>query len=343
MRRRPRSVLLVVFVVTLLTLVACAQSTPPPPAATPLPSPPPPPQEKEPEWWPKKPALAGGLLVVVENHNRSRPQSGLDKADTVFEADVVGGISRFLALFYRQEASEIGPIRSARWSFFHLAQGYELPFAHAGANVDVMAEIGKAKKQGFPSLDEIYGAGPYFWRSNQRSSPHNLYTSTTRLMEGVKAMKYPVKPPTEFSVLAKGEQLPGGEPAVSLRVPYQTTGPNTNVVTWAFSDGHYIRSTNGEPHLLTSGSPITVENIIVLFTDTEDVVKFGEPVKENRITGEGKSLFFVAGKVYQGTWLKPRAQDPLKFMHDGRPVRLTPGRTWVHIVDKKLEVSYQKE
>ena len=59
---------------------------------------------------PDRPALA----VKVDNYPAARPQSGLDKADMVFEEPVEGGITRLVAVFQCQGAAEIGPIRSAR-------------------------------------------------------------------------------------------------------------------------------------------------------------------------------------------------------------------------------------
>jgi len=35
------------------------------------------------------------LTVMIENHEESRPQSGLNKADIVYEAVAEGGITRF--------------------------------------------------------------------------------------------------------------------------------------------------------------------------------------------------------------------------------------------------------
>jgi len=39
------------------------------------------------------------MAVMIENHTDSRPQSGLSKADVVYEAVAEGAITRFLAIF----------------------------------------------------------------------------------------------------------------------------------------------------------------------------------------------------------------------------------------------------
>lgn len=65
--------------------------------------------------------------VMIENHLDSRPQSGLSRADVVYEAVAEGGITRFLAVYYCRAASEnvtIGPIRSARVYFIDWISEY---------------------------------------------------------------------------------------------------------------------------------------------------------------------------------------------------------------------------
>jgi len=64
------------------------------------------------------------LLVMIENHEDARPQSGLSKADIVYEAVAEGAITRFMAVFYCGTAAysyegdyDVGPVRSARTYF----------------------------------------------------------------------------------------------------------------------------------------------------------------------------------------------------------------------------------
>jgi len=67
------------------------------------------------------------MAVVIENHLDSRPQSGLSRADVVYEVVAEGGITRFLGIYYCDVASEdvtIGPIRSARVCLVNWAAGY---------------------------------------------------------------------------------------------------------------------------------------------------------------------------------------------------------------------------
>lgn len=80
------------------------------------------------------------LAVMIENHLDSRPQSGLQSADIVYEAVAEGGITRFMGVFYCGAVAastnkyDVGPVRSARTYFLDLASEYaDYPlYAHVG-------------------------------------------------------------------------------------------------------------------------------------------------------------------------------------------------------------------
>ena len=92
-------------------------------------------KEEKDIWSTRRP-----LLVMIENHADSRPQSGLQSADVVYEAVAEGGITRFMAVYYcdilqgSPNKYDIGPVRSARTYFMDLASEYaDFPlYAHVG-------------------------------------------------------------------------------------------------------------------------------------------------------------------------------------------------------------------
>lgn len=91
--------------------------------------------EEQQIWSQRRP-----LTVMIENHADSRPQSGLQNADIVYEAVAEGGITRFMGVFYCNAVSgsankyDVGPVRSARTYFLDLASEYaDYPlYAHVG-------------------------------------------------------------------------------------------------------------------------------------------------------------------------------------------------------------------
>jgi len=74
------------------------------------------------------------LSVMVENSEGARPQSGLDKANIVYEVLAEGGITRLLAIYYDQDAEEVGPIRSARPYFVSKSLEHQAIYVHVGGS-----------------------------------------------------------------------------------------------------------------------------------------------------------------------------------------------------------------
>jgi hypothetical protein len=77
------------------------------------------------------------IAMMLENHMDARPESGLSRADVVYEAVAEGGITRFMPIFYCAAAAEnvqAAPLRSARVYYINMAAGYgTLPlFLHQG-------------------------------------------------------------------------------------------------------------------------------------------------------------------------------------------------------------------
>ncbi|MBI2464913.1 DUF3048 domain-containing protein [Candidatus Shapirobacteria bacterium] len=92
-------------------------------------------EEEQKVWKNRRP-----MTIMIENHSDSRPQSGLNGADIVYEAVAEGGITRFMGVFYCGAVSnattkyDVGPVRSARTYFLDLASEYaDYPlYAHVG-------------------------------------------------------------------------------------------------------------------------------------------------------------------------------------------------------------------
>jgi hypothetical protein len=77
------------------------------------------------------------IIQMIENHMDARPESGLSKADVIYEAVAEGGITRFAAVFYCGAVAEdvkTAPLRSARVYFVNMAAGYGTDpiFLHQG-------------------------------------------------------------------------------------------------------------------------------------------------------------------------------------------------------------------
>lgn len=124
-------------------------------------------EEKE-IWSTRRP-----LLVMIENHQDSRPQSGLQTADIVYEAVSEGGITRFMGVFYCGQVAgsqankyDLGPVRSARTYFLDLASEYsDYPLYNhvGGANCSAATDGGPCTTA--PKAQALEQISAYGWTS----------------------------------------------------------------------------------------------------------------------------------------------------------------------------------
>ena len=63
-----------------------------------------------------------------------RPQSGLSRADIVYEYYTEEGTTRFIAIYYGRDAEQVGSIRSARFFDEHIIRMYRGLFVFGSAD-----------------------------------------------------------------------------------------------------------------------------------------------------------------------------------------------------------------
>ena len=65
------------------------------------------------------------LVIKISNYPRDiRPQYGLNEADVVYEYYIEWADTRFIGVFYGNDASQIGPVRSGRYFDEHITRMY---------------------------------------------------------------------------------------------------------------------------------------------------------------------------------------------------------------------------
>lgn len=272
----------------------------------------------------KEKDLPSAFMVSIDNNGPARPQSGLDKADRVYEIIAEGGITRFLAIYHSQEADKIGPVRSARYYFTYIVKGHDLPFAHAGGSTQALNLIRELKLK---DLDEIYNAGNSFYRTKDRKMPYNLYTSTELLTKGSEAKKHkflPLKPLEQGAVS-------GGEEINQIDITYNKVEKYLYRVSYQWDGQRYQRFINDSPHKTLEGNELYTENVIVLAAKTRNVVT-DQLRSEVDLIGKGEALFFTDGKVFKGSWEKPRAESEFKFLYEGNSMKFNGEHAWINVV-----------
>lgn len=310
------------------------------------------------DWWEKHRPLG----VMIENHEDSRPQSGLTSADVIYEAVAEGGITRFLAVYYCQDANPIGPVRSARTYYLDFISEYgEFPlYVHVGgANApgpaDALSQIDDYGWSGYNDLNQFSIGFPTFWRDYDRlghttATEHTMYSTTSLLWAFAKKRELTNVDKEEGSwdkkfvryTFKDGEVL--GVDGQTVHVEFWDNY-SKYFVDWVYDKATnlYKRKHTGKPHLdNNTDKQLTTKNIVVLSMQESNAF---DGYENNvhllyRTKGSGKAQVFMDGKQVVGTWRKDgRASRTLLFDTSGNPIRFTRGTIWFEILPTTGEVT----
>lgn len=254
--------------------------------------------------------------VVLDNSSPARPQSGLSEASMIYEFEVEGKMTRYLALFSVFPV-KVGPIRSARTHSIQLALENKVHYIYASGSQDVRETI--AATPGFKNTNALFGGSAAFYRSSDRKAPHNLYVNLASLGKESPSSVILIRP-----AFLEREGQPGS--AVSLEYNSFTK------IKYSYRPGarDYLRYLNGQVHRDASGKEITARNIIIQYAP-HYIDPQGRPTPN--LIGSGTIEFYSMGQRFDGTWRKESAASPTRFYYsDGKPIEMVYGRTWIQIV-----------
>lgn len=279
------------------------------------------------------------IAVILDNYSPdARPQSGLDRADIVFETLAEGGITRFLAIYQHQDASVIGPVRSTRLYFNSWAAGLDVIFGHDGGNVDALQQLPHLTSIDNIDADRTFGP---FDRVDTRVIPHNEYTSTTGLRSFAAAHGGSIigtPPSLPFKADAPASQRPSH---FTLSIDFSYGDYN---VQWRYDPrtNDYLRSMGGVPHVdAITGKQLTAKNIVVMRTaESADHDPFTPGSIRLQTEGSGPVTVYRDGQTIAGTWNKSSVESSLQWSDpSGQPIKLDRGPTWVEVVPNGNQVS----
>ncbi len=274
--------------------------------------------------------------VKIENSPAARPQTGLDKADVVYEVIAEGGITRFHALFQSQVPPVVGPVRSCRPPDLFLIQQYHSILAHVGGPQSVRTILASDKTK-YNDMDQFFNPASYS-RSKDRAAPHNMYLDITKLRGfAVSKRGYAATETVMGFDFAPASQT--ATPTVKL-VTVPMSGMDT--VTWRYDTAlrTYARSINGKAHKdAVSGKQLTARNLVVIWAKITPWPGDKHNVVDIKLAGTGKAAVFIGGQRVDGTWTAGTDAPPRFVAADGSTIKLDPGNTWIQVISTTQAIS----
>ena len=273
----------------------------------------------------ERPALA----VKIENNPSAYPLSGLEEAEVIYEEQVEGGLTRFMAIYHCTDTSKAGPVRSARIVDPAIMAPITRILAAAGGNPTVRENLDAFD---IVAIDET-DAGTAMTRVPREgiTSEHTLYGNTAALRKlGKKS--FDDTPPDDLFHFS--DELDGkGKKTSRVVMDF-----GTSAISFEWKEGRWYRFDDDQPLVMESGDQLAVDNVLIeehtvdLSSTLGDVL--GTPSPEIvDVTGTGRAILFRDGRMIVGQWARESTDDPVVFTTTtGDDLELKPGTTMIELL-----------
>ena len=286
------------------------------------------------------------VAVVINNMIKALPQSGLSKADILYEVLTEGEITRLVAIFQSDFTSEkIGPVRSARHYFLDIAEDSKAVFVHHGRSTYANTEL---SKRSVNNLDGMYEAA-MFWRDPVRVAQagmyeHSSYTNAERAVTAIAKKGYSSSfgpnPTAMFNFYDEFTPITGSA-AEKVNVPFSKGYYST--LTYNAEDNLYYKQHSGKIQIdEETGEQLAFSNMLIQIT-TIYVIP-GDPLgcREVQLYGTGSGYYICGGKYVPVTWEKADYRTPTEwFDANGDKLTINPGKTFIAICDKNTQITFE--
>jgi hypothetical protein len=282
------------------------------------------------------------VLVKVSNFPKEgRPHAGLSSADIVFSYYTGQYESRYLALFYGQDSTQVGPIRSGRYIDRWLVYMYQgvlgLMYAFPPEWASIVGQLGNARTvTGGPNTC------PAICNLNLGISEISWFANTAELTKYYAALPGADNSKPNLDGMAFNTIPPAaGATANEVTVQYS----NANLENWKYDPAtkkylRYIDSedTGGNISLIPlvdrdNNEQLAFSNVIVIWAHY-DTLNRVDTMHEVKLPGNnGQMLLFRDGQVFEGKWKGIKTDGPIQFFDaENNPLELQPGNSWITVV-----------
>jgi hypothetical protein len=283
------------------------------------------------------------MVIKITNFPRSvRPQWGLTAADHVYEYYLEQQLTRFIGIFYGQDASRVGPVRSARPFDEYIFRMYKGIFTFGYAD-DRVIDLWKDSDVKSLLVIENPDNCPPMCRIGPSNAYNTLFTDTAALSKYVS--KRGIDNGRQHLEGLHFEKdnflLRGGGQADRIDIQYSPTSYNY----WRYDPQakHYLRwqespdSPDGYQPLIDhlNYQQISADNLVILLPEAENFYKSNSTEIYNfKLIDKGKGYALRDGKIYAIEWYRPLSDSMISIYFDGGGAfPLKPGNIWFEVLD----------
>lgn len=291
------------------------------------------------------------IAVKVSTFPRGivRPnQYGLMRADLVYEYYIEDGLTRFIAVFYGQDAARAGPVRSGRYFDEYVMRMYRssLVFANADERVEKHLLESELKPLLFLPRDDNC---PPLCRDTSIQGYNNVFVDTAGVGPKLTDNSHQTLRATFFGELMYPQALPAIQ---RIYTHYSIYSYNyweydpLKQVYWRFSDtadaSSFKQGESFGPHIDNlNGAQLSTQNVVELIVPHIFHNEFdrADQVFDITLTGSGPAYLFRDGRMLKANWIRELSDQPLRLEDaDGRPVPIKPGTTFYQVINPESSI-----
>jgi len=280
-----------------------------------------------------------------------RPQSGLTLADVVFEYYIEDGLTRFIAIFYGNNAEMVGPVRSGRFFDEHIARMYQAFFVFKYADPRVYDFYKESDLKDYLVVPGNGSCPPFVIGKSNRDTYNNIFFNTVRFKECISRRKSVenTRPSVRGGFFSS---LPPKSDQVAERIFTQYSLDDYNYWEYVPDKNRYQRYQEVEPQRNGNGAsyapltdaltnlPVEADNVVVLFVLHRFANQFDEEdeVFHVDLYESGDAYVFRDGIVVEATWHRNYLDQPILLTSSlGAPIYLKPGVTFYQVIGASSE------
>ncbi len=307
------------------------------------------------EWVDADVAAMRPIAVMTPNEKKAVPHYNLSKASVIYEAPVEGNMTRMMALYENwDDLDKIGNIRSMRTYYIYWSFEWDALQVHFGGPYYINDLIAQSTTQNVNGNSGSHSKA--FFRSTDRSAPHNAYANGADLLKTVKDLGYSTKyrglaDEDHFQFTNKNEPNTLEQYSTGARNATHIDMSACYPVTRCYfdyneKDGLYYRSQHlsgaeDGPHMdAATGEQLAFKNIIIQNVYQEDLGDGYLVMKCHDNTRSG--WYFTEGKGIRINWKKSTDYGATRYYDmNGDEIVLNTGKTMICIVEDGDTFSYR--
>ncbi len=280
------------------------------------------------------------------------PPSGASLADHIYEYYLESGLSRWIGIFYGNDASKVGPVRSARIFDVEIVKMYQSAFIFNGAykneNIEKLDVFGYLEEH----LDQNYfivegkKCEPYLCRDGNIPGYNNLFGNTDAMSNliverGIDNSRPDLESNYFYSVGIRSKLI--GE-----RIYTYYSFQSYNRWDYDETTERYLRfqgnSYESESYLQlfdrSTEQPIGADNVVYLLVPHEFHYKSSDSeIFDINLSGTGDGFVFRDGLAYKVRWQRTASEKPISIQTiSGSSFPLKPGTTFFEIINTTSNV-----